>query len=83
MTTSNEKPTIFGSATCPPCTQLKEWMKKNRIPYNYVDVIEENYSQERLDTLGITSLPTLKLGAITITGFSPIELNQVFLKSTT
>lgn len=80
MSTPSEKPTIYGSATCPPCTATKEWMKKHHIPYNYVDVVAENYPQERLDTLGITSLPTVKYGAITITGHSPIELSTIFLK---
>jgi len=78
MTTKTQKPIVYGASWCSPCAATKQWLDKNRIPYTYIDLEEPQMSSEDMEKLGILSIPTVKYGAITITGHSPSELETVF-----
>lgn len=74
----DKKPVIlYGSAHCVPCATAKQWLKENKVSYQYFDV--EMMTSEEIDSLGVQSLPTLIVGDSIISGFTKTEYQLLLM----
>lgn len=68
---------IYGAPWCHACKSAKAWLAQHGIHYTYVDV-DEMDDTSGLESIGVTSLPTLFYGDIKLVGFMPKEYKEVF-----
>lgn len=62
---------VYGTPTCGPCRQVEQYLKDRGIPYTKYDVSQDEEAQERLMSLGSTSVPTIVVnGTEVIIGFN-------------
>lgn len=53
--------TLYSSPTCGKCKGLKNWMNTNNIPFEELDVTENDEAQADLMCEGLTNLPVIKI----------------------
>ena len=62
---------VYGSPTCAPCRQAEAFLNERGISYTKYDVTQDLEAQERLMSLGSSSLPTIVInGTEVIIGFN-------------
>ena len=79
--------TVYTSATCGYCKQLKDYLKKHEVEYREVNVSESKENMEEFSKLGYMGVPVLvhqypdpDLTEI-IVGFNKGNLDRLFDKS--
>ena len=61
---------VYSTSTCPYCTMAKEFLKKNNIQFENIDVgINRQASQEMMDKSGQMGVPVLDIDGEVIVGF--------------
>ena len=73
---------IYTIPTCPWCVKLKEWLKKKKISFQELDVMEEDKARDDLiEKSGQMSVPVIEIGDKIIVGFNEKKLEEALQKS--
>jgi len=68
---------VYSTSTCPYCTMAKEFLKKNNIQFENIDVgINRQASQEMIDKSGQMGVPVLDIGGEIIVGFDKDAISK-------
>lgn len=51
--------TLYSKPNCPYCDRAKIWLEKNDIPYNTINVMEDNASLEFIKSQGHKTVPQI------------------------
>ena len=70
--------TVYSTPSCTYCTQLKTYLKKNRIMFNDIDVAADaNAAQELQNRTGQTGVPQTDIGGEMIVGFDRKRISDL------
>jgi len=68
---------VYSTSTCPYCTMAKEFLKKNNIQFENIDVgINRQTSQEMMDKSGQMGVPVLDIDGEIIVGFDKDAISK-------
>lgn len=68
---------VYSTPTCPWCHKAKEFLKKNKIEYEDINVAEnEKARDEMIEKSGQMSVPVIQIGNEMIIGFDEEELKK-------
>ncbi|GEM_PF-333168 len=71
---------IFTTPTCPWCVKAKEFLKKRKISYVELDVIEDNKArQEMISKTGQVGVPVIEIDGKFIVGFDQEEIEKLLV----
>lgn len=69
---------IYVTPTCSWCKNLKEWLKKKKLAFEELDIIEsDRYRDEVLDKSGQMSTPIIDIDGKIIVGFDEKLLEEL------
>ncbi|MCD1295006.1 NrdH-redoxin [Methanocella sp. CWC-04] len=75
---SQHKVKVYTQPTCPECNSLKDYLDRNNIPYEDIDVVK---NKEALDEMakkyGIRITPLVVIGDQVMIGFNVPKLNKL------
>lgn len=71
---------LYGSSGCPTCIGVKKYLEQRDVPFEYIDVRKDPEGMQMLDDLNIHTIPVLMYKDKLITGFNPIQLNEILLE---
>ena len=79
---SDEKPsknvTVYTTPTCPWCTTVKNFLRKNRIRYSEVDVAsDQSAAQAMVSKSGQQGVPQTEIDGEMVIGFDQAKLNRL------
>jgi len=70
--------TVYSTPTCSWCNTLKNWLKKNGIPYTDVDVSkDERAAQDLVNRTGQQGVPQTDINGQIVVGFDQTKLKQL------
>ncbi len=70
--------TVYSTPTCTWCNTLKQWLRKNHIPYTDVDVSrDEGAAQELVRRTGQQGVPQTDINGQVVVGFDQARLKQL------
>ncbi len=68
---------VYSTSTCPYCTMAKEFLKKNNIQFQSIDVgINRQAGQEMVDKSGQMGVPVLDIDGQIIVGFDKDAISK-------
>lgn len=68
---------VYSTSTCPYCAMAKEFLKKNNIQFENIDVgINRQASQEMIDKSGQMGVPVLDIDGEIIVGFDKDAISK-------
>lgn len=68
---------VYSTSTCPYCVMAKEFLKKNNIQFENIDVgINRQASQEMVDKSGQMGVPVLDIDGEIIVGFDKDAISK-------
>jgi len=68
---------IYTTPTCTWCQRLKEWLKKKKVSFQDLDVIEsDTYRDELIEKSGQMAVPVIEIGGEIIIGFDEKKLED-------
>ena len=68
---------VYSTSTCPYCAMAKEFLKKNNIQFENIDVgINRQASQEMMDKSGQMGVPVLDIDGEIIVGFDKDAISK-------
>ncbi|PIW67116.1 MAG: NrdH-redoxin [Candidatus Omnitrophica bacterium CG12_big_fil_rev_8_21_14_0_65_42_8] len=68
---------VYSTSTCPYCVMAKEFLKKNNIQFENIDVgINRQASQEMMDKSGQMGVPVLDIDGQIIVGFDKDAISK-------
>lgn len=71
------KATVYTTTTCPYCTLMKDYLQEQNIPFEEVNVQEDEEAQRNLVAeTGEMGVPQTKLNGKWIFGFNPAEIQE-------
>lgn len=53
---------VYSKTVCPYCVNAKNWLKMKNIPFNEVNIEEDSSARERLQQLGLRTVPQIFMG---------------------
>lgn len=65
--------TIYGKPSCPYCVQAKGLLDAKSIPYEYVDITQDEVAREKLVSSGFRTVPQCYDGERHIGGFTDLQ----------
>ena len=69
---------VYSTSTCSYCAMAKEFLKKNNIQFENIDVgINRQASQEMMDKSGQMGVPVLDIEGTIIVGFDKEKIKEV------
>ena len=69
---------IYSAEWCPWCRLAKQWLTKNKIKYNEIDVDETpSAADELVKKTGQTGIPVIEIDGKTVIGFNEPELRKL------
>jgi len=72
---------IYTNPTCSWCKKAKEWMKKNKISFQELDVIESDvYRDELIEKSHQMAVPVIDIEGQIIVGFDEKRLEELLKK---
>jgi len=72
---------VYSTPTCPFCKQLKEWLKKKKIAFEDIDVIESDKARDELiEKSGQMAVPVTDIDGTIIVGFDEKKLEEALNK---
>ena len=82
MFTAEEKPsksvTVYTTPTCPWCTTVKNYLRKNRVAYNEVDVSRDQRAAEELvQKSGQQGVPQTEIDGTIVVGYDKKRLDDL------
>ena len=70
--------TVYSTPTCTWCNTLKQWLKKNHIPYSDIDVSrDEHAARELVSRTGQQGVPQTDINGQIVVGFDQARLKQL------
>jgi len=73
----DKKVTVYGTATCPFCVKVKEFLKDNNVEYEDIDVsADQEKVQEMMRKSGQMGVPVLDIDGTVIVGFDKEKIVQ-------
>lgn len=70
--------TVYSTPTCTWCNTLKQWLRKNHIPYTDIDVSrDENAARELVRKTGQQGVPQTDIDGQIVIGFDQVRLKQL------
>jgi glutaredoxin-like YruB-family protein len=77
MVKKDAKVRVYSTATCPWCTVAKEFLKKNKIKFEDIDVGEDQVAaQEMIEKSGQMGVPVIEVDGQLIIGFDEGKLKK-------
>ncbi len=68
---------VYSTSTCPYCVMAKEFLKKNNIQFENIDVgINRQAGQEMMDKTGQMGVPVLDIDGEIIVGFDKDAISK-------
>lgn len=72
---------VYFTPTCTWCTQLKTWLKKKRVPFEAIDIIESDTARDEvIEKTGQLSVPVTEIDGQIIVGFDEAALEKAIAK---
>ncbi|MGC9317095.1 MAG: glutaredoxin family protein [Armatimonadota bacterium] len=68
---------LFTGASCPWCTQVKNYLRQNRIRFKEVDASRDPRAQRELKRRHIRGVPVLLVGNKTVVGFDKPKIDRL------
>ena len=66
---------IYTTPTCPWCKKTKEFLKKNKISYTELNVVDNEKARDQMiEKSGQMGVPVVEIGDKIIVGFNPDEI---------
>ena len=70
--------TVYSTPTCTWCNTLKQWLRKNHIPYSDIDVSrDEQAAQDLVRRTGQQGVPQTEINGQIVVGFDQARLKQL------
>jgi glutaredoxin-like YruB-family protein len=70
--------TVYSTPTCTWCNTLKQWLRKNHVPYTDIDVSrDERAAQELVRRTGQQGVPQTDINGQIVVGFDQARLKQL------
>ena len=67
---------VYGAEWCPWCHKVKDWLKENKVKFEYKDVDEGNNAAEAVKASGQTGVPVTMVDKKAIVGFDIPKLKE-------
>jgi glutaredoxin 3 len=68
--------TIYGAEWCPPCHMAKDYLKSQKIDYEYVNIDEnQDAGREVAAKTGWNAIPIIRIGDEYLLGFDRVKLD--------
>jgi glutaredoxin 3 len=68
--------TIYGAEWCPPCHMAKDYLKSQKIDYEYINIDEnQDAGREVSAKTGWNAIPIIKIGDEYLLGFDRVKLD--------
>lgn len=68
---------VYMTPTCPWCKKLKEWLKKKKVAYQEIDVVENDKEREEMvEKSGQMAVPVIDIDGTIIVGFDEKKLEE-------
>jgi len=67
--------TVYTKPSCVQCDMTKRYMDKNGIPYNTVDITQNQEALDMILGMGFSSAPVVISGELSWAGFQPDKIN--------
>ncbi|MBI2145967.1 glutaredoxin family protein [Candidatus Woesearchaeota archaeon] len=68
---------LYTTPTCTWCKQLKEWLKKKKVSYQEIDVVENDREREEMvEKSGQMAVPVVDIDGTIIVGFDEKKLEE-------
>lgn len=68
--------TVYSTPTCPYCATLKEFLKKNEIEFEDVDVAaDRSWAKEMIRKSGQTGVPVIDIDGEVVVGFNKKKIS--------
>jgi glutaredoxin 3 len=78
---TDTKVKVYSTSTCPWCVRAKEFLKKKGVPYEDINVGEdENAANEMIEKSGQMGVPVLDIGGTIIVGFDAAAIEKAITK---
>ncbi|MDD3905618.1 MAG: glutaredoxin domain-containing protein [Candidatus Omnitrophica bacterium] len=72
-----KKVTVYSTPTCPFCIRAKQYLKDNNIPFDDIDVSEdEKKAQEMIKRSGQMGVPVIEIDGAIIVGFDKDKIKD-------
>lgn len=69
--------TIYTTPTCPYCHMAKDFLKRNNIPFEEIDVsMDEKVAEELIKKSGHIGVPIIKINDYYVAGFNEDEIKK-------
>ncbi len=70
---------VYSTSTCPYCTMVKDFLKKNNIEFEAIDVgTNQKAAQEMMNKTGQMGVPVLDIDGQIIVGFDKGAISKAF-----
>jgi len=75
---TDKKVTVFSTPTCPWCVKVKDYLKKNGVPFRDVDVSKDHKAaQDMISKTGQQGVPQIWVGSSAVVGFDKTKLDSL------
>ncbi|WP_423216620.1 glutaredoxin-like protein NrdH [Streptococcus equinus] len=71
------KITLFSKNNCMQCKMTKKLLDKEGADYQEINIDEQTDMIDYVKGLGFTSVPVVKVGEISFSGFQPSKLKEI------
>jgi glutaredoxin-like YruB-family protein len=75
---TQNKVVVYSTPTCPYCLMVKQYLNKQNIPFQDIDVSEDwEKAQEMMNKSGQQGVPQLDINGQMVLGFNIVKINQL------
>ncbi len=72
------KVTVYGTPTCPWCDKVKDFLKENKVEFEYVDVgADQEKAKEMVEKSGQMGVPVIDVDGTMVVGFDVDKLKEL------
>ena len=71
---------VYGLPNCVQCEQVKKFLNRMLVEFEYVDLSSDSAAYEYVRALGFTQAPVVVIGDESFSGFNPDKLNSIISK---
>jgi len=66
---------VYGTPTCPWCDKVKDWLKENKVEFEYIDVAaDQDKVKEMVEKTGQMGVPVIDVDGTIVIGFDVNKL---------
>tara|TARA_Y100000294_G_scaffold148591_1_gene145030 strand:- start:536 stop:772 length:237 start_codon:yes stop_codon:yes gene_type:complete len=66
---------VYGTPTCSWCDKVKDWLKENKVEFEYIDVAaDQAKGKEMVEKSGQMGVPVIDIDGTIVTGFDVKKL---------